>query len=181
VLGAPMPVAAVDEDCDFDRTEHHVRCPAKVWQWARGNAVAQPLGMNQPPDQLFGPCVTAADRLHIATAGCGRSPGTLWRFPLGIFGHTAERSTRGEAQDMEGLKGEGWLLWWFLYRRTPDLLIVPGDVVRGGPEPPGCRPLSCFPAARLKGASLRFTPLHSASLRCAAFRVACGDGPSGHP
>jgi hypothetical protein len=66
-----VPVAAIDEDGHLDWTEHHVCCTPKIRQGAGGNAEAQALGMNQPSDQLLGLCVTAADRLHIAAAGCG--------------------------------------------------------------------------------------------------------------
>lgn len=66
-----MPVTAVDEDCHLVGAEHHVRCSAEIWERAGGHAVTQPLSMYQPPDQLLGLCVTAANRLHVATASCG--------------------------------------------------------------------------------------------------------------
>lgn len=46
VLGASVPVTPVDEDGYLDRTEHHVRCSAKIGQRTCRNAVAQALGMN---------------------------------------------------------------------------------------------------------------------------------------
>ena len=98
VLRASVPIATVNEDRHLYRTKDHVCCPAKIWQGMCRNAVTKTLSMDQPSDQLLGLCVTAADRLHVAAAGCGRRPGTLWRFPLGIFGHIAERSTGAEQE-----------------------------------------------------------------------------------
>lgn len=89
-----MPVTTVDENCHFRRTEHHVRRPAKVWQWASGDPVAESLGVHETANQFFRFRVAATDRLHIATSGSRRSPRALRRYPLAdfIFGHTAEPS-----------------------------------------------------------------------------------------
>src|SRR5690242_9487022 len=92
MLRAAMPVAAVYEDSDFCRTEDQVRRPAEIRQGPGRDAVAETLRVDQPADEPLGLGVTAADRLHVAAACCGRSPGTFRGLPFGIVGHTEEGS-----------------------------------------------------------------------------------------
>lgn len=93
MLRTAMPVAAIDEHRDLRRTEDQVRRPAKIREGTGGYPVPQPCGMHEPPDQDLRLRVTAADRLHVAAACCGGSPGTFRGLPFGFGGHTAEGST----------------------------------------------------------------------------------------
>lgn len=86
---ASVPVAAVYKYRHLCRTEYQVGRPAKVRQGTCCHPVAEPSGVHQTPDQPFRLCIAAADRLHVAAAGGGRSPGTFRGCPIGFGGHKA--------------------------------------------------------------------------------------------
>lgn len=43
-----VPIAAVNKDSQFRRTEDNVRRPAELGQWLGRNSVPQPLSVQEP-------------------------------------------------------------------------------------------------------------------------------------
>jgi hypothetical protein len=67
VLGASMPITAIQEDGYLRAGKDQVRCSAQFWYWANTNAVAQAKGVCRRSKRTFWARVTTSVSLHHGT------------------------------------------------------------------------------------------------------------------